>query len=779
MLIPAPEIKNFEDGFIKCPSCSAEIPLASATPLEIMNCPHCPGQVLIPLKVKDYWLYSPLGGGGMGSVYKAVSKTGHGKEYAVKVLPRHEKANQDFIKALLHEGNAGMSFGSHANIIAVIECGVDGDEHFLVTEFVDGDRLDTIVASEKKIPEKRAIGIILQVLEAEIHILKCGYLFRDLKPQNVIIDKTGTARLFDYGLCATPEEAAESNLADDVQGSPFYIPPERILGVPEREYSEIYSLGMVFFHMLAGRTYYSLAEVNELVTKHLTSLRAKSVDTYLKDCNSSTIAIIDRMIARTPEKRYQDFNSLKRDLLEQLNARLKDGASMISPVISRALKKSLKKKTHVVSIAFAGILLFAVAAVFVSRGCSVHKKTVSIRQKADNLEKLRKTLRESTAAELGVPADIKPPLMDPDKLREKIEETAKKIISGKTSELKAFNEQESRKTICNSLNVDPSDRDFASVDEVKRKMQDEIRAVAENEIKKIDRSFNEDAEIRRIASEMKIELPVKDPSVSLKDVDAEFKVYIQKKIDGKYSLKTQSARILEIDRKFRGYREGDNIEINDIKGVYGGKAGNKVIIGSRHILLSDLPATERWKFNEFDCEERIRKMTEQYLNEIKSDKEKYVKEIEASEKPGFYGNYGYFPSGGGAFKPPRAVIEEKIKKLKAARQHEISKKEKSIRDAAESKFDRIAYMKKNHLRETDGVWRTESEVVGILLAKEKESFESRRKTLLESISKSAYADAEKQVYTSDGYVFRENKWQSARKLIDDTVAAKMEKEGKE
>jgi hypothetical protein len=192
-----------------------------------------------------------------------------------------------------------------------------------------------------------------------------------------------------------------------------------------------------------------------------------------------------------------------------------------------------------------------------------------------------------------------------------------------------------------------------------------------------------------------------------------------------------------------------------------------------------LPATERWKFNEFDCEERIRKMTEQYLNEIKSDKEKYVKEIEASEKPGFYGNYGYFPSGGGAFKPPRAVIEEKIKKLKAARQDEISKKEKSIRDAAESKFDRIAYMKKNHLRETDGVWRTESEVVGILLAKEKESFESRRKTLLESISKSAYADAEKQVYTSDGYVFRENKWQSARKLIDDTVAAKMEKEGKE
>ena len=789
MLITAPEIKNLEDGLVKCSSCSAEIPLNSAAPLEVINCPHCSAQVLIPLKVKNYWLYFPLGGGGMGSVYKAVAGTAEGKEFAVKVLPRNEKANQDFIKALLREGEVGTSLGSHANIIGIVEYGVDGDEHFLVTEFIDGDRLDLLLGEKSRVPEKRAIEITLQILEAEIHILKCGYLFRDLKPQNIIIDKTGTVRLFDYGLCSTIEEAAEANLADEVQGSPFYIPPERILGVPEGEFSEIYSLGMILFYMLAGKTYYSLAEVNELATKHLTSLRVLSVGTYLKECSPAGIAIIDRMIARTPAKRYQDFNSLKCDL-EQLYAKLKDSMITISPRITGVFKKSFGKRHRASGIVFGVLLLLAVLAGLIAWGYYAHQKTLRLKKETIRLEKenlcfenLRKALMESAASELGVPSDIKAPALSSVEISRKIEETAKGFIAEKTSELKAFNEQESRKTICNTLNINPDDSASVSVDEVKKKMQAEIKAVAENEIQKIDRSFNEDAEIKKIASEMKIELPLKEPSVPLKDVDAEFKTYLQKKVDEKYSIKTMSAEIMEIGKKFKGYRDGEPVEIIDalgvsLKGAYGGKVGNKVIIGGRQILLSDLPGTERWKFNEDECEARIYKMTEQLQDEFKRNKEKCRKELEASEKPEYYRKYGYFASSDGTFKSSGGIIDEKIKKLKDVRQDEIRKKEKSIRDGAETKFDKNAYMKKNHLREIDDVWRPESEAVEISIAKEKENFESRRNSLLDSIRKNAYADAEKKIYSSNGYVFREGKWQPARKLLDDIVAGKIKEEHK-
>ncbi|MFA6568311.1 MAG: protein kinase [Victivallales bacterium] len=773
MSVPAPKIQNLEDGFVKCPSCPAEIPLSSAAPLEVINCPRCSAQVLIPLKIKNYWLYFPLGGGGMGSVYKAVSSAGEGREYAVKVLPRREKANRDFIKALLHEGKAGTSLGSHPNIIGIVECGVDGDEHFLVAEFIDGDRLDLLVGDRKQLPEKKAIGITLQVLEAEIHILKCGYLFRDLKPQNIIIDKSGTARLFDYGLCATLEETAEANLADEVHGSPFYIPPERIVGAPEGEFSEIYSLGMILFYMLAGRTYYSLAEVNDLVTKHLTSLRVLSVGTYLKQCSPSAIAIIDRMIARTPTRRYQDFNSLKCDL-EKLNASLKDTGVTVSPVISGALKKPFGKKARMFSIAAAGLLILLVLAGLVARGYSKHQKTL-------RLEKRSKALLESVAAELGVPVNIESPALNPAEISRKIEETAKEAVAKKTSD--SFNEQETRKSICKTLNISPDDKTSVSVDEVRKKMQNEIKAAAENEIRKIDRSFNEDAEIKKIASEMKIELPLKEPSVPLKDVDSEFKAYLQKKADEKHSAKILYTQVSEIGKKFGGYRKGDTVEVIDavglpLKGAFGGKVGNKVVIGGRQILLSDLPSTERWKFDEAECEARLQKMTEQHLDEFKKNKEKYRKEIEASEKPGYYGKYGYFTSSDGTLKPPVEIIKERVKKLKDVRQAEIRKKEKSIRDGAESKFDRNAYMKKNHCREIDGVWHPETEVVQILLAKEKERFENQRKALLDSIGKTAYADAEKQVYTSNGYVFREDKWQPARKLLDELVARKLREEDK-
>ncbi len=775
MLTPAPKIQNLEDGFVKCPSCSAEIPLKSATPLEVTNCPRCPNQVLIPFKIKSYWLYSPLGGGGMGSVYKAVSVAGGDKEYAVKVLPRKENKNPEFIKALLHEGKAGISFGIHPNIIGILECGVDGDEHFLVSEFIDGDRLDLLVGDQKQIPEKRAIEITLQVLEAEIHIFKCGYLFRDLKPQNIIIDKNGIARLFDYGLCATIEESSGSSSADEVHGSPFYIPPERIVGAPEGEYSEIYSLGMILFYMLAGRTYYSLAEVNDLVTKHLTSLRVLSVGSYLKNCSPLAVSIIDKMIARSPSRRYHTFSLLKGDL-EQLHSKLNETGVTIPPLISKAFKKSFGKKTRVLLIVFSCFLLLVFLAGLISLVYSRHQETL-------RFEKLSKTFMESAAAELGVPADVKPPALTPARISRKIEEAANEAIAKKTSGLLQFNEQEARKAICRTLNINPDDKTSVSVDEVKKKMQSEIKASIENEIKKIDRSFNEESEIKKIASELKIELPLNDPTASIKDIDAEFKTYIQKKVDEKHSAKMLYGQVAEIGKKYGGYRKGDNVEVIDavglpLKGVFGGKVGNKVIVGGRQILLSDLPSTEAFKFNEVECEARVQKMTEQFLDEFKKTKEKYRKELEASEKPEYYRKYGYFASSDGAFKAPKEIINERIKKLKDTRQDEVRKKEKSIRDGAEGKFDKNGYMKKNHCREIDGVWHPGSEVVQLLLAKDKESFEKQRKTLLDSISESAYADAEKQVYSSNGYIFRENKWQPARKLIDDIVARKIKEEVK-
>lgn len=306
-----------------CEECSAKFDFSTYTPLSVQPCPECGTLEFIPHKIKDFWLIKPLGGGGMGSVYKALTESG--KFLAVKVLPREQLDNSDLVDSLYREGKIGQSLGSHPNIVEVVDFGLDGDEYFLATEFVDGERLDIIIDEEEKLSEEKAIDIALQILNAESHIYHCGYLFRDLKPQNVIIEHDGTARLFDYGLCVSLEEAANpDDESDSLEGSPYFIPPERIMGAPEGEYSEIYSLGMLIFYMLSGRNYYNVAKTTvELVGKHVTATRIASVATRFSHCQSETVRMIDKMITRYPQDRYCTFYELKADM-EKLPALIRD-----------------------------------------------------------------------------------------------------------------------------------------------------------------------------------------------------------------------------------------------------------------------------------------------------------------------------------------------------------------------------------------------------------------------------------------------------------------------
>jgi serine/threonine-protein kinase PpkA len=142
-----------------------------------------------------------------------------------------------------------------------------------------------------------------------------GYLYRDIKPENVLIGKNGLARLFDFGLCLSLEEAA--NPDDEVAtfaGSPLFVPPERVVGDPEGEFSDIYTLGLLFFNILSGRTYYTADEMLELVKKHVTAIRISSTGFKLKHCTEHTVAVLDKMIQRDPEDRYQTFRELIPDI---------------------------------------------------------------------------------------------------------------------------------------------------------------------------------------------------------------------------------------------------------------------------------------------------------------------------------------------------------------------------------------------------------------------------------------------------------------------------------
>lgn len=310
-----PPISLLENGKLVCSSCKKVFDIKNLTSLSLEKCPLCGELNFIPKRIKEFWLYEPLGGGGMGSVYHALHAINPSAEFAVKIIPRERKNDHSLIASLLNEAHNGKQFGDHPHIAKVYDYGRDKDEYYAVYEFIDGIRLDQIIDSPAQRPMKQLALWALQILSAEQHIYDRGYLYRDLKPQNILIDRNGNVKLIDFGLAMKIEDTNKQS--DEIEGSPYYIPPERITGEEENQSSEIYSLGMVLFHLIAKRPYYSAEDVHELVGKHVISLRLNNAKSKLpKNTDTEILRIIDKMIERDKSMRYQSYKEAGKDLFK-------------------------------------------------------------------------------------------------------------------------------------------------------------------------------------------------------------------------------------------------------------------------------------------------------------------------------------------------------------------------------------------------------------------------------------------------------------------------------
>lgn len=298
----------YADGLIPCQKCGFSIPMRKLQPLKMVECPKCKSISFVPLKVGRYWLFEPLGGGGMGSVYKALSVEMPDRFFAIKVLSRAEKTKPANIHALLNEARIGKIIGDHPCLVKCVDSGCEDGEYYAAMEMVQGERLDKRIDRLGRLPEAQALQIVLHVLAAEQHIYRCGFLYRDLKPENIIINEQGYAILFDYGLCLPREEALHPT-DEFVSGSPYYLPPERLLGTGEDACSEIYSLGMVLYYALTGQTYFDANEVEALAKRHVSKVRL-SISSKLKDFRPELVEVLSKMIKQEPSERYQSFREV-------------------------------------------------------------------------------------------------------------------------------------------------------------------------------------------------------------------------------------------------------------------------------------------------------------------------------------------------------------------------------------------------------------------------------------------------------------------------------------
>ncbi|MFT5129154.1 MAG: serine/threonine protein kinase [Rhodothermales bacterium] len=315
------KLRLYKSGKIECLKCQDTAEINDATPLDPMICESCGHENTVPLNLDEFWLFSLLGGGGMGRVYQAYREGSEDRDFAVKIVPHSPEHREKMESALRAEFEIMSALGDHPCLAKALDFGENNGQIYLAMEYIEGERLDQRIRRLGRISEAETLLITLRLLAAETYIYRRGYVYRDLKPENVIVTSSG-AVLYDYGICMNREEALKDP-GDLVEGSPLYMPPERLTGEGERACSEIYSLGMVLYHLLTGETLITGTVNENTAVKHVEDSRKTDILKKLPHLNPQWESLLDKMIARIPQKRYQSFVELERDMMTILTANIK------------------------------------------------------------------------------------------------------------------------------------------------------------------------------------------------------------------------------------------------------------------------------------------------------------------------------------------------------------------------------------------------------------------------------------------------------------------------
>ena len=231
-----------------CGHCGKHLDVSSQEPFTVIECPHCGTKQTVPAQLGQFLLVEQLGAGGMGAVYRAVDSA-LGRFVAIKVMKKALGDDEALVESFLREARAAAAL-NHPNIVQIYSCGQEKGQPYIVMELVGGGRLDLMMADGKKVDEVRLLEVALDVSEGLKAANGVGLVHGDIKPANILFDKSGTAKVVDFGLAQFVNRQQEQG---GVWGTPYYISPERARGGKADHRSDIYSLGATMFHALTGR----------------------------------------------------------------------------------------------------------------------------------------------------------------------------------------------------------------------------------------------------------------------------------------------------------------------------------------------------------------------------------------------------------------------------------------------------------------------------------------------------------------------------------------------
>ena len=255
----------------------------------------------------EFRLIRKLGAGGMAEVYLAEQTTLR-RQVAVKILRPQFFTDEHYVKRFRHEAAAAGSL-SHPNIVQVYLVGEDRGTNYIAQEYVQGRNLKDYITRKGPLEVKIALRILRQVASALQVASENGIVHRDIKPENILLTNKAEAKVADFGLAQLTFQGERVSLTQTglTLGTPLYMSPEQVNGLPLDSRSDIYSFGIMAWHMLAGRPPFVGETAIAVAVKHLND-KPPALTEFRQDIPPSLRDLIMRMISKKNEDRPDDFS---------------------------------------------------------------------------------------------------------------------------------------------------------------------------------------------------------------------------------------------------------------------------------------------------------------------------------------------------------------------------------------------------------------------------------------------------------------------------------------